>query len=267
MLGMDLPKFSAACGELYSPGLDLETFPSRGFAFLRRLVSSEFIACGTLNSRERCLTIGFDAPHSDFPAAMTAFGALMSRYPLFNFDPGVCDGRPFCRSQFFSRRQFADLDIFQEVFRPFGIDNHCAVHVPIPPGETMFFGLERSGGSDFSSHDLIRLQLAQDHLANANALARTFTHADDTVEPALLTHAGLTPREAEVLSWLNKGKSNHEIGLLLGIGLHTVKAHITSIFNKTGTSNRLAVVLWAREICRDLNEASTLPAGFVAVAA
>lgn len=267
MSALDVQSFSHACRSLFAPGLTLANFAPRSFAFLHRFVSAEFIACGVRNSRERCLTIGFDTPHADFPAAMTAFGALMGKYPLFNFDPAVCDGHPFCRSHFFSRRQFADLDIFQEVFRPLGIDNHCAIHIPTLPGEAMFFGLERAGGPDFSFDDLFLLQLAQVHLANAHAFARAFTRDDDTVEPALLTRAGLTPREAEVLSWVNRGKSNHEISALLAIGLYTVKAHLSSIFDKTGTSNRLAAVLWARDTCRTLRESSPLQPGFVAVAA
>lgn len=267
MPAFDVQTFSHACRALFAPGLSLASFASRGFTFLHRLVSAEFIACGVLDTRQQRLTIGFDTPHSDFPAAMSAFGALMGKYPLFNFDSTVHDGRPFCRSHFFSLRQFADLDIFQEVFRPLGIDNHCAVHVPTPPTETVFFGLERSGGPDFSADELDLLTLAQSHLSDAHALARSFQNrTDDVVTPSLLTRAGLTAREAEVLSWLNEGKSNHEISVLLGIGLYTVKAHLASIFDKTGTSNRLAAIVWARETCRRLHESAS-PPGFVDVSA
>ena len=264
----DVQSFSQACRGLFAPGLSLTNFASRSFAFLRGVISAEFIACGVLETRDRRLAIGFDTPHPGFPAAMTAFGALMGKYPLFNFDPAVCEGRPFSRSHFFSPRQFADLDVFQEVFRPLGIDNHCAFHVPTTPNERIFFGIERAGGPDFSADDLSVLQLAQVHLADAHALARTLdARGDDSVEPELLTRTGLTPREAEVLAWVNEGKSNHEISVLLGIGLYTVKAHLASIFDKTGSSNRLAAIVWARETCRGLRRPAPPPPGFVDVAA
>lgn len=48
----------------------------------------------------------------------------------------------------------------------------------------------------------------------------------------------LTPREREVLSWISKGKSNGEIGLILGISAWTVKIHVGSILAKLNASTR-----------------------------
>jgi DNA-binding NarL/FixJ family response regulator len=49
--------------------------------------------------------------------------------------------------------------------------------------------------------------------------------------PAPLAALGLTPREAEVLLWL-RGKSNGEIGTILGMSEKTVKIHVGHIFRK-----------------------------------
>ena len=60
--------------------------------------------------------------------------------------------------------------------------------------------------------------------------------------------ATLTPREREVMQWLAEGKSNEEIGLILGISAHTVKNHLDKIFKKLGVDSRHAAsVLWQRE--------------------
>jgi DNA-binding NarL/FixJ family response regulator len=56
---------------------------------------------------------------------------------------------------------------------------------------------------------------------------------------------GLTPREVEIVDAVAAGDSNREIAGRLGISLQTVKHHMTSIFDKTGTSTRLELALFA----------------------
>ena len=64
---------------------------------------------------------------------------------------------------------------------------------------------------------------------------------------ALAVALGLTAREAEILSWVAQGKTNPEIGIILGIQLTTVKKHLESIFAKLGVENRTAAVTLALE--------------------
>ncbi len=52
----------------------------------------------------------------------------------------------------------------------------------------------------------------------------------------------LTPRELEVLHWAYIGKTNWEIGTLLGITEFTVKNHMRSIMQKMQASNRTHAV-------------------------
>lgn len=56
---------------------------------------------------------------------------------------------------------------------------------------------------------------------------------------------GLTPREIEIVEAIAAGESNREIAARLNISLQTVKHHLTSIFDKTGTSTRLELALFA----------------------
>jgi DNA-binding CsgD family transcriptional regulator len=55
----------------------------------------------------------------------------------------------------------------------------------------------------------------------------------------------LTAREREVHYWMCQGKSNEEIGILLGISSHTVKNHLSPIFAKLGVENRYAAIALA----------------------
>ena len=56
---------------------------------------------------------------------------------------------------------------------------------------------------------------------------------------------GLTPREIEIVSALVAGASNKELAKKFTLSEDTVKHHLTNAFNKTGTSNRLELALFA----------------------
>lgn len=60
-----------------------------------------------------------------------------------------------------------------------------------------------------------------------------------------LNHADLTPRETEVLSWLAKGKTNRDIGDILGMSHRTVNKHLEHIFEKLGVETRSAAAMVA----------------------
>jgi DNA-binding NarL/FixJ family response regulator len=55
----------------------------------------------------------------------------------------------------------------------------------------------------------------------------------------------LTARELEIVAAIADGQSNRQIAERLSISLQTVKHHLTSIFDKTGASNRLELALLA----------------------
>jgi DNA-binding CsgD family transcriptional regulator len=59
------------------------------------------------------------------------------------------------------------------------------------------------------------------------------------------TRLGLTRRESDVLLWVTRGKSNEEIGLILGISLRTVKKHLEQLFRKLDVESRTAAAMVA----------------------
>ncbi|HEV3354348.1 MAG TPA: response regulator transcription factor [Acidimicrobiales bacterium] len=58
--------------------------------------------------------------------------------------------------------------------------------------------------------------------------------------------AELTAREQEVLGLLAEGLANKQIARRLGIAEKTVKAHLTSVFQSIGVTDRTQAALWAR---------------------
>ena len=55
---------------------------------------------------------------------------------------------------------------------------------------------------------------------------------------ALRAHFPLTRREAEVVAWLAKGKSNRDIAAILSLSPRTIDKHLEAVFAKLSVENR-----------------------------
>jgi DNA-binding NarL/FixJ family response regulator len=64
----------------------------------------------------------------------------------------------------------------------------------------------------------------------------------------------LTPRELEVLRLVADGLANKQIARRLGISERTVKAHLTSIMQRVGVTDRVQAALWAHDTLPPLVE-------------
>ncbi|MFO1322257.1 MAG: response regulator transcription factor [Burkholderiales bacterium] len=67
----------------------------------------------------------------------------------------------------------------------------------------------------------------------------------------LAARFGLTEREAEVLYWVVRGKSNRDVGDILGSSPRTVDKHMERILTKLGVENRSAAVAAAIRAASD----------------
>jgi DNA-binding CsgD family transcriptional regulator len=65
------------------------------------------------------------------------------------------------------------------------------------------------------------------------------------VRPTAFEPLGLTLRETDVLEWVAEGKTNAEIGIILGMSPRTVQKHLEHIFEKLGVETRTAAAMWA----------------------
>ena len=114
---------------------------------------------------------------------------------------------------------------------------------------------EVRGGMNLGADDYLTKPVSRDDLVAA--LAARFARRQQQrrldfstlfATPLPLESLGLSPREAEVLLWVAQGKSNADIGTILGLSLATVKRHMLHIFEKTGLENRSSAVLRALEV-------------------
>lgn len=71
----------------------------------------------------------------------------------------------------------------------------------------------------------------------------------DASTTSRLATASLTQRETEVLSWIAKGKTNRDVGEILGVSPRTVNKHLEHVFEKLGVETRAAAAaLASREL-------------------
>lgn len=77
--------------------------------------------------------------------------------------------------------------------------------------------------------------------------------SDDSVIEAIGLSFKLTPREAEVLYWVIKGKINRDIADIVGSSPMTVKKHLERVFAKLGVETRTAAAAMAMRRIKQLH--------------
>jgi DNA-binding response OmpR family regulator/DNA-binding CsgD family transcriptional regulator len=108
---------------------------------------------------------------------------------------------------------------------------------PVPGSPSRVVEAERSGR---------RLRFTLHEAVGDDQWLLVLREADDTAAlEAMVLAFGLTPREAEVLYWIARGKTNRDIGEILGSSPATVKKHLEHVYEKLGVETRSAAAALA----------------------
>jgi len=123
--------------------------------------------------------------------------------------------------------------------------------------------LELRKGMNLGADDYLTKPVAREDLLAAvlTRLARRQAHAGEVASAKSkggfnpdfssakpLESIGLTERESEVLLWVAQGKSNNDVGVILGMAEKTVKKHMGNIFEKLGVEGRNGATVSALEV-------------------
>jgi len=153
------------------------------------------------------------------------------------------------------RKVFRQTELYASLYRPLGVD--CEITAVLPDKKTAgtFFLLSlHRRGVDFTERERGILNLLLPHIARAqHRLAfgrRERTSAEGAFSDEacfqdwLHHHAPwqLSRRESDVLFWLCQGKTNDEIGAILGIAGRTAETHALRIYPKIGVENRYGAI-------------------------
>ncbi|WP_432474816.1 response regulator transcription factor [Amphritea sp. HPY] len=130
-----------------------------------------------------------------------------------------------------------------EAMRVFGAGGSGYCHVLAAPQQLQEIALVVEHGGYWVGAKFIEkvLSISSKHMS------------DQTVCNKARFYNSLTEREQMVAQLVGKGESNNEIAGSLGITERTVKAHMSSIFSKSGARDRIQLVLM-------LNEKEAVPA-------
>lgn len=203
---------------------------------LARLVPGEIVGYNERELRSRRLLAASETPSVAPPQeVIEGVTTFCGEYPL-SILRRRSETRALKISDFASARQLHRLDYYNHALRPLGIEHQMRLWLSAPPGVARFFYVSRRrADGDFAERDRDVLELVRPFLV---ALRERFdAHVADDASAD-----GLTEREAEILAWVARGKTNREIAALLVVSPHTVRKHLEHAYEKLRVHTRTAAV-------------------------
>jgi DNA-binding CsgD family transcriptional regulator len=237
----DLERGYCCLGAIAEQSLDDAAFARAGVRELPALVAAELTTLSIchLKTGRREVT-GF--PDERLGAADRAcFDRHFAEHPLVGYHavqrgPGahrISDSIPFAR--------FRHSALYDEYYRRIGIDHVVAVPIEVDDEVLVSFVLNRKR-RDFSDRERELLDRVGPVLARLFAALRASSRVG-TAAPRLRSELALTPRERDVVGWLAGGKTDRDIGAILGCSHRTVQKHLQRIYEKLGVETRTAAVM------------------------
>ena len=212
-------------GALNESALDKGTFARLGVEKLPQLVASEFTTlsiCHLASGKREVFGLPAGALS---PADRAAFDRHFHEHPLVRYH-GYQGGRLTQRiSDSLSPEKFRRSALYNDYYRRVRIDHAMALPIYVRDGLLVSFVLNRTR-RDFTDRERALLDALRPHLAK--------------IYRRVTTLGGMTAREAEVLRWVAAGKSDAQVGAILGISARTVQKHLERAYQKLGVENRTA---------------------------
>lgn len=204
---------------------------------LSRLVPGEIVGYQEREVVSHRSLLGREVPYVDAgPVVDEAVSAFCAQYPL-SMLRHRSETRALLLSDFASTRELHRLDYYEFALRPFGIEHQIRLWLGGPPGVARYLYVSRRGAEhDFTERDRDLLELLRPSLVTLRA------RFDEPAGPGAADGDRLTDREAEILGWVARGKTNREIAVLLVLSPHTVRKHLETTYGKLRVHTRTAAV-------------------------
>jgi DNA-binding CsgD family transcriptional regulator len=229
-----------------------EGFLDQGVRILPRLVPSEITHVSICDLDTGNRRVVSDQPGAISKRHLEVFNHYFRDHPLVRAhgrNPAAATVRI---SDLTPPADFVRSPVFNDYYRPIGIDYAIAVPIHVRGPELVSFVFNRKG-RDFSVRDRACLESIRPHLGDLYRLSGELESARaawGVPSPAQRAPVDprLTAREREVLDWLAGGKTDRDIGDILCISPRTVHKHLQRIYEKLGVETRTAAVVRAMRL-------------------
>ena len=157
------------------------------------------------------------------------------------------------------RKSFQQTEIYRALYRPLDVDCEMTSMLPDENAAGKFFliSLHRRH-MDFTERERALLNLLLPHISRAQhrlSAAATSSQGgrianEEEFQSWLHGHTTwpLSRRECDVLFWLCQGKTNDEIGTILGIAGRTAETHALRLYPKIGVENRYGAIATVNQL-------------------
>jgi DNA-binding CsgD family transcriptional regulator len=227
--------------EVLATDVDYESFPKRAVEAVATAINVDFISYNEVDLLTGAKRFRLKPDPEELDPATFEYAAFVRRF----------GNHPVVAQRVITRGSISpDRLRFVNRVRLLGMVGNCCGQAEL----RLNLGLKVSEGGnhrvgiavhrsvrDFDDRDAAALDLLRPHIVSAYRNALRHRDGDkgtrDTTATASTT---LTKRENEVLYWVSMGKTNGEVGDIIGARPMTVKKHLEHIYDKLGVPNRTA---------------------------
>lgn len=230
-----------------------EPFPLSTIESLRGLLGADGACYFELRRADRAVLAYTTTPEApDAPGTTEARDRFAHQNPI-----GWRRGRPADGALRFSRmltaRQRDRLEFFRYYLQPNHVRDTIKVWLSSSAESAACILLDRSD-ADFTDREQDLLTMLQDHLIEMRTVAMAGRDSE------VVAGSQLTMREAQVLMWATRGRSDDAIAAMFGMAPATVGKHLEHAYEKLGVHSR-SEALWRigseRVVSADPERAST----------
>jgi DNA-binding CsgD family transcriptional regulator len=240
--GRQLQELQSAIISLHEAEIDLEQFPSAVIRTIHALIKADFVGYGVtlkdaVNYRDFSSQMPKDATQITAQDSLSDWGHL-----FWTAAPRLPENPASTESDFSSQCKFKDQAMDAKVFKPLGVQRWMRITIPAGPAIITFVCF--CSGRSFDKRDRQTLQVLRRHFHSIYQIAHLRSVAKlDPKTRLRFAFPSFSERQLEVATLLTEGKSNEDIGRLMGLGLEGVKFHIRALFEKLGVDDRVAAAL------------------------
>jgi DNA-binding CsgD family transcriptional regulator len=229
---------------LAEEGGDCDAFVARALDTLPALVPSDLTTLSLCDLRRGTRTVFARKGEAISDAARESFDRHFRNHPLVRFHGSHPRGPTQRISDCPVGEAFRNSALYADYYNNIGIRYVMALPLRIDESNVVSIVFNRSA-SDFQDNERALLEGVRPVLAALYRERLKRTRDRGALSAGHLEALPLTRTEREVLALLAAGKTNAEIGALLGNSARTVQKHVEHIFQKLGVETRTAAVVRA----------------------